>query len=192
MTSRRTLAIALVHYPVLDKEARIVTSALTSIDVHDLARSGRTYGCSDYFIVHPVEAQRALVTAIVSHWTEGSSAKRIPDRKDALAIARPVASLEDAIAALGPGTEVWATAAQARSGRDLLSFARGRQLLSEPGPPVLLVFGTAWGLAPSVLDQAAEVLEPIVGLDEWNHLSVRSACAIALDRLCVRPPALPV
>jgi hypothetical protein len=93
----RRLAIALVHRPVLDKEGLVVTTALTNIDVHDLARSARTYGCSDYYIVHPVEVQRELATRIVTHWTEGSSAKRIPDRKDALAVVRAVPTLEPSV-----------------------------------------------------------------------------------------------
>ncbi len=180
----RRLAIALVHRPVLDKEGLVVTTALTNIDVHDLARSARTYDCSDYFIVHPVEIQRELATKIVTHWTEGSSAKRIPDRKDALAVVRAVATLEDAVAALGPDVEVWVTAARVLEGKTTLSFDAARARLEGAGGPVLLVFGTGWGLAPEIIDRAHAVLEPIRGPVPWNHLSVRSACAIALDRLC--------
>jgi hypothetical protein len=179
----RPLAIALVHRPVLDKEGLVVTTALTNIDVHDLARSARTYGCTDYFIVHPVEAQRALTSKIVEHWTEGSSAKRIPDRKDALSVVRAVPTLADAVAALGADVEVWVTAARVLEGKRPLSFEGGRAELEGSGRPVLLVFGTGWGLAPEIIDLADAVLEPIRGVGPWNHLSVRSACAIALDRL---------
>jgi hypothetical protein len=181
----RPLAIALVHRPVLDKGGAVVTSALTNIDVHDLARSARTYGCTDYFIVHPVEMQRELTSRIVSHWTDGSSAKRIPDRKDALSIVRAVATLEDAVGALGADgakVEVWVTAARALTGKTL-GFEAARARLEGEGGPVLLVFGTGWGLAPSVIEGADALLDPIQGFGEWNHLSVRSACAIALDRL---------
>jgi hypothetical protein len=180
----RRLAIALVHRPVLDKEGNVVTTALTNIDVHDLARSARTYACSDYFVVHPIEVQRELTTRIVSHWTEGSSAKRIPDRKDALSIVRPVATLADALAAFGPGgADVWVTAARAITGKPLLSFEDARALLHTDGRPILLVFGTGWGLAPEVIEGADALLRPIVGRGSFNHLSVRAACAIALDRL---------
>src|SRR5579864_8936634 len=96
----RRLAIALVHHPVLDARGEIVTTALTNMDVHDLARSATTYGCTDYFVVHPVAVQRELVGRIVDHWTHGSSAKRIPDRKDALAVVRAVETLADAARAL--------------------------------------------------------------------------------------------
>jgi len=187
----RPLAIALVHRPVLDKEGLVVTSALTNLDVHDLARSARTYGCTDYFVVHPIEVQRELATRIVTHWTEGSSAKRIPDRKHALEIVRPVPTLQDAVAALAatasvPASDVtiWMTAARKLEGRPMLSFDQARSQLQGAGGPVLLVFGTGWGLAPEVVDLAHGLLEPIRGPGPWNHLSVRAACAIALDRLC--------
>jgi len=177
----RSLSIALVHHPVLDAKGAVGTSTLTTMDVHDLARSARTYGCESFYVVHPIEAQRTLAARIVDHWTYGSSAKRIPDRKDALAIVKVVARLEDA----APGAERWVTAAQAQD--DATSWSEARTRLRGEGPPVLLVFGTSWGLAPEVLSTAAVRLDPILGRGPWNHLSVRAACAIALDRLASAP-----
>lgn len=182
--SGRRLAVALVHHPALDAAGNVVTTALTNLDVHDMARSARTYGCSDYFVVHPIEAARTMVSRILEHWTVGSSARRIPDRKEALSVVRAVPTLADAIAALqtdeGP-VETWVTAA--REIGTTLRFADARARLAAPGGAVLLVFGSGWGLSPAVTSRASEVLEPIYGPGEWNHLSVRSACAIALDRL---------
>jgi hypothetical protein len=179
----RRVAIALVHHPVLDKEGATVTSAITNLDVHDLSRSARTYGCSDYFVVHPIEAQRALVHRITDHWTHGSSSLRIPARKDALALVRPVAALSDAFDALGgrAAIDVWSTAA--RSASDVLTFEAARKVTTDR--PLLILFGTAWGLTDDVLSQCDARLEPIrAGTDAgYNHLSVRSACAITLDRL---------
>lgn len=179
----RRLAVALVHHPVLDKDGGIVTSALTNLDVHDLARSARTYGCSDYFVVHPIPVQRELAAKIVGHWTDGSSARRIPDRKNALALVRPVPSLAAAREALGGGgpVETWVTAAR-DVGAPLAWDVAGARLRGD-GRPVLLVFGTGWGLAPEVLEAADVVLPPIRGASDFNHLSVRAACAIILDRL---------
>jgi hypothetical protein len=51
------------------------------------------------------------------------------------------------------------------------------------GEPCLLIFGTAWGLSPALLETADFVLAPIEGPTDYNHLSVRSAAAIILDRL---------
>ncbi len=53
----------------------------------------------------------------------------------------------------------------------------------EQGTPVLLLFGTAWGLAPEVMQSVDATLPPINGVGDFNHLSVRSAAAIILDRL---------
>jgi hypothetical protein len=181
------VAIALVHHPVLDGQGAVVTTAVTNLDVHDLARSARTYGCSDYYVVHPITAQRELVERIRSHWTDGSSGKRIPDRKEALSVLRIVDSLDTAVNDLAGGAgrggiEVWVTAA-----RDVgtpLRFGQARARLEADGKPVLIVFGTGWGLAPDVVEAADEILEPIrAQAGPYNHLSVRAACAIALDRL---------
>jgi hypothetical protein len=180
----RRVAIALVHHPVLDGQGAIVTTAVTNLDVHDLARSARSYGCSDYFVAHPIAAQRELVERIRAHWIDGSSGKRIPDRREALRVLRVVDSLDAAVAALGgrEHVEVWATAA-----RDLgptIGFDDGRARLEGEGGPVLVVFGTGWGLAPSIVAGADGLLAPIRSRrDAYNHLSVRAACAIALDRL---------
>ena len=176
--------MALVHHPVIDGHGEVVTTAVTNLDVHDLARSARTYGCSDYFVVHPIAAQRELVERIRAHWTEGSSGRRIPDRREALTVLRVVESLDAAFVALGgrERVEVWATAA-----RDLgpaLGFDEARACLEGDGHPVLLVFGTGWGLAPSVVQSADRLLAPVRSRrDTYNHLSVRAACAIVLDRL---------
>jgi hypothetical protein len=184
------VAIALVHHPVLDGQGALVTTAVTNLDVHDLARTARTYGCSDYFVVHPIAAQRELVERIREHWTDGSSARRIPDRREALRVLRVVDSLEAAVDVLGGRSrvEIWATAAR-RLG-EALAFSAARARLEgtgeAAGKPVLIVFGTGWGLAPAVVDAADALLEPIRAMGDsggYNHLSVRAACAIALDRL---------
>jgi hypothetical protein len=184
----RRLAIALLHYPVLDGQGAIVTTAVTNLDVHDLSRSARTYGCSDYFVVHPIAAQRELVERIRSHWTDGSSGKRIPDRKEALSVLRVVPSLDDATEALGgrANVELWATAARRlETPARVLSFPEARREFEGHGDKsVLVLFGTGWGLASGVLSLVDALLEPIAAAtDGYNHLSVRAACAIALDRL---------
>ena len=98
-----------------------------------------------------------------------------------------VQTLEDALTDLGTEraeAELWTTAARAPTD-EVLPFADARQRLAEDGPPVMIGFGTGWGLAASVHDRANAALEPISARNDtgFNHLSVRSACAIALDRL---------
>ncbi len=180
----RTVAIALIHHPVLGRDGRIITTAITNLDVHDIARSACTYGVQRVYLVHPVEAQRDLVTKITGHWTTGAGARRIPDRVDALSLVMPTPSLDDAITHLradGPPPDLWTTAAAPHG--DVVPYPDARTLLWQPGPPVLLLFGTGWGLPGSTLAAASVRLAPILGVTPWNHLSVRAACAISLDRL---------
>ncbi|MCK4768531.1 MAG: RNA methyltransferase, partial [Desulfobacula sp.] len=47
----------------------------------------------------------------------------------------------------------------------------------------VLVFGTAWGLADELIDTCDFILDPIYGNTDYNHLSVRSAASIYLDRI---------
>jgi hypothetical protein len=178
----RRIALALIHYPVRDRAGAVVTTAVTNLDVHDIARSSHTYGVDDFFVVHPIAAQRELVTRITEHWIDGSGARRIPDRKPAMEVVRVVSSLDEAVARLGSDAELWTTSAQ---GENTLSFAAARDRLRGSGPPVLLCFGTGWGLATEVMDRASVQLAPIVSPrpDGYNHLSVRAAAAIILDRL---------
>ena len=57
-----------------------------------------------------------------------------------------------------------------------------REIFRKDLSPVF-IFGTGWGLHPEVLDKADAVMTPITGGDDgWNHLSVRSAVSITLDR----------
>jgi len=179
------LAVALVHYPVLDRAGETVTTAITNLDLHDMARSARTYGASGLYVVHPIAAQRLLADRIYEHWVHGSGKKRIPDRAEAIELLRVAPSLDDVYASLGgrDAIAIWTTAASAR--RHVTTYAEGRSLLAKSDRTVLLMFGTGWGLAKSVLDDADVRLEPIRAREDagYNHLSVRAACAITLDRL---------
>ncbi|MRR35929.1 RNA methyltransferase, partial [bacterium] len=69
---RGRLYIALLHHPVLDRGGRVITSAVTNADIHDIARSAKTYGVKRFFIVTPIADQADLVRAIIGHWTHGA------------------------------------------------------------------------------------------------------------------------
>ncbi len=181
------LSIVLVHHPVLDREGGIVTTALTNLDLHDMSRSARSYGVDKMFVVHPIEAQRNLAARIRTHWVDGSGKKRIPDRPLALEIVQIVPDLETVFTQVGgsrQGVSVWTTAASDRHG-NVVPYANARAELAEADRPVLLLFGTGWGLSGELLADADRRLAPIEGNadDGYNHLSVRAACAISLDRL---------
>src|SRR5262245_13371006 len=88
--------VALVHHPVYDKHRRVVATALTNLDLHDIARSARTYGLSGFFIVHPVAAQRELAARIAAHWTGPGGAERNDFRRQAIERIHVVADLDEA------------------------------------------------------------------------------------------------
>jgi hypothetical protein len=182
----RRIALGLVHHPVRDRAGATVTTAVTNLDIHDIARSAHTFGVSDFFIIHPIAAQRELVQRVRTHWVDGSGAKRIPDRKPAMEVVRIVETVDDALAELersaGAAPEIWSTSA---SRGDTLAFGEARAIVHGEGPPLLVLFGTGWGLADEVLARASARLEPILSprADGYNHLSVRAAAAIILHRL---------
>lgn len=186
MTELRRVAAALIHYPVVDRRGETVTAAITNIDVHDLSRSAYTYGLCALYLVHPIAAQRELAARIRAHWVHGSGAKRIPDRKPPLEQLMVVCDLEAALQHLSGDdgdVELWTTSARPAS--NALTHDEARERLATPGPPVLLAFGTSWGLASSVHERASCHLAPIESprSDSYNHLSVRAAAAILFDRL---------
>jgi hypothetical protein len=91
------------------------------------------------------------------------------------------AAREDIRSRSGRCPVVWATSARETGGA--LAHGHARRILNETDRPVLILLGTAWGLAGRILEEADAVLEPIRGADGYNHLSVRCAAAILLDRL---------
>lgn len=176
---------ALLHYPVLNKEGRKIASSFTNLDLHDIARVARTYGLKAYFIVQPLSDQRAIMEEMLEFWLSGPGAKHNPDRREALSLVRPVHSLNEVIEEIRKieGHDPVILATDARPLRKAFSYEEARGLIFS-GKPVLVLFGTAWGLADEVLDKSHYFLLPISGrLDEYNHLSVRSAASIIIDRL---------
>jgi len=180
------LSIVLLHYPVVDKNGLIVTSALTNMDVHDIARSSRTYGVRRFFVATPVRALRLLATKIMEHWETGFGSTYNETRKDALGLVWLETDLDTTIVAIESETGQRPTLVMtsARPGPRRRSFVALRAELEAAGDaPYLLVLGTGWGLAPEIMERADVILEPICGPTDYNHLSVRSAAAIMLDRL---------
>lgn len=174
-----------MHYPVYNKLREVVTTALTNLDLHDIARSSRTFGLDRFYIVTPSHNQQELALRITGHWQEGWGASYNPDRKEALDIVRVCDTLADARMDLQSGfaapVRTVITGAANRTGS--ISFPTFRQMLDNPDTPFLLLLGTGWGLTEACFDAADHILEPIAGAGTYNHLSVRSAAAIMLDRL---------
>ncbi|MDD2851748.1 MAG: RNA methyltransferase [Desulfuromonadaceae bacterium] len=179
------LAVALVHYPVYNKHHEVVTSALTNLDQHDIARSSKTFGLDRFYIVTPSEEQRKLAERISGHWQQGWGADYNPDRRQALDIVRVTPSIASAIADYQTGfSKPVKTAVTGAAQRpDSTPLGLFRRLIQDVDQPYLLLLGTGWGLTDECFSAADLILEPIAGNETYNHLSVRSAAAIMLDRL---------
>ncbi len=176
--------IALIHYPVINKTGETIGSAVTNLDLHDIARAARTFGVDNYYIVTPYNDQLTLVQEILDHWQTGYGARYNPARKSALDLVRIVTSVEELIARATEqrGRQPLILTTSARVQQNSISYRATRKRI-ETGEPMLLLFGTAHGLAPEVNLTADYTLPPIQCTTGYNHLSVRSAVSIILDRL---------
>lgn len=187
MTASGNLYLALIHHPVYNKNGEVIASAVSNLDLHDISRAAKTYGVRAFYVITPLADQRELVERIVSHWTEGVGGRYNPDRSEALRLIRIEISLEavlNEIAENGEGTLI-TVVTDARPHPRNISYDALAEML-RAGHPCLLLFGTAWGLTQEFIDKADYVLAPIMGNTGYNHLSVRSAAAIVLDRLLGR------
>ncbi|MCB0331273.1 MAG: RNA methyltransferase [Bdellovibrionales bacterium] len=179
------LSVCLLHEGMVDKAGKQVTTSLTLIDLHDISRSSRTYGTLHTYIAHPSPALHNLALTLTSHWQEGYGATYNPDRKQALDNMTTFHHFEEIIQDLTKraGRTPKLVATSAKEGGERVSFEGLRELIRESDESYLLMLGTGWGMSEELLAKADLFLEPIQGPGDYNHLSVRSACAIMLDRL---------
>jgi hypothetical protein len=176
------VAVALVHHPVVDRRGERVTTAVTNLDIHDIARTARTFGITRFYVITPVAEQQALVERLLGHWRQGFGATYNPDRSEALGLVETASSIEEALTrwetATGEPSLPVLTGARRTDG---ITFARCRALSRSHS--LVIIFGTGWGLAPCLFERGWVVLDPVAGSAEYNHLPVRAAAAIILDRL---------
>lgn len=180
--------IALIHYPVYDREGRVTATALTTIDIHDLARLARTYGLQGFYVVTPLRSQQELAQRVIDHWVKGRGAAYNPTRREALSLVRTADNLQEAIQRVETetGDPVKTVATAARRYEETYSYEEmAHVLLDNSGASYLILFGTGWGLTRDMVQGCDYVLEPIEGRG-YNHLSVRTAAAVILDRLVGR------
>ncbi|PLX45968.1 MAG: hypothetical protein C0609_01880 [Deltaproteobacteria bacterium] len=178
--------LVLMHYPTVDRAGKVITSAITAIDVHDFSRLARTYGLGGVFVQTNLPKQMELMERLLGHWIGGRGGEANADRKFALECMAFAPTLDDVIAKVearhGERPIVAMTSAR-NVGVEVKSFADTRDYLAKSERPFLLLFGTASGLAPEVVEKCDWVIEPIGTPTDYNHLSVRSAASISVDRL---------
>jgi len=182
----KNLYIALLHYPVYNKKGDVVTTSVTNMDIHDISRAARTYGVKRFYIITPIEQQQVFVKRILHHWQKGYGTTYNPSRKQAFDTVRLEGALDDTIMAISQetGGKVNVVVTSASPRENCLTCEDLREKISGSKEAFLIVFGTGWGIAEELTEKADFFLEPIRGNSDYNHLSVRSAAAVTLDRLC--------
>lgn len=177
--------IALLHDQVLLPQGLVGTTSVTSMDIHDIARSAKTYGFKNYSIVTPLKDQQKIVRTMLDFWQEGHGVDYNPQRHEAVKLVLLHESLQEVIDYItqkeGIKPIIVSTSARSLSHNALISYS-DQGLVWEKKRPVLFVFGTGKGLAPQIIDQCDFLLTPVIGLTDFNHLSVRSAVAVVFDR----------
>ncbi|NDV19692.1 tRNA (guanosine(37)-N1)-methyltransferase TrmD [Pseudodesulfovibrio sp. JC047] len=184
----RNLYIALCHYPVVNKFGEKVAVSVTNLDLHDMARVTRSYGLGGFYATTPIDDQKALANRLLDHWKDGAGSLANPDRAEAFSKVKVFDDIDAAVldieAQTGQCPRLAATSARLdrrKKAEPAMTYQELRSWLANS--PVLLIFGTGHGLAEEVLSKTEGIVRPVRYLDDYNHLSVRSAVAIIVDRL---------
>lgn len=184
--------ISLVHYPVYNKNREIISTSIVIHDLHDISRAAKTYGVKKFFVVQPFEAERKIVDRIIKFWNVAGKDYNA-NRLEAISVLAVAESFQDVMKSISeecgkPPISI-GTSAQKKNIKEI-SFKEVSELLKKD-EPVLVVFGTGWGIADELINGFDYFLPPIVGISDFNHLSVRSACSIVLDRIIANYKELP-
>ena len=177
--------LALVHNQVYNKNMKEITTTVTSLDLHDISRSSRTYNVKKYYVVNDLDSQQDRVTRMSDYWASDFGGEYNPDRKEAFSVIEPARTLEEVIDDIKEetGQEPVVITTDARTYPNTISYQNLREKIETEDQPFLVLLGTGWGLTKEVMNSADYILEPIYGPGDYNHLSVRAAAAIILDRL---------
>ncbi|MDR2018636.1 MAG: RNA methyltransferase [Syntrophobacterales bacterium] len=176
------VSIAVIHYPVYDKNGAIVATSVTNLEIHDIARTCMTFDIGLCYIVTPLAKQREIVGKLVDHWLNGYGATYNPGRSEALKKVRVVSDFNSMVHDIKSDPLIVGTSSRERQGKTISPdelFLR----METGDRPVLILFGTGWGLSEEVVDRCDKMLMPIKGKGNYNHLSLRVAIGIILDRI---------
>ena len=174
--SESSFAVALVHYPILNRKGERSTTAVTSIDIHDFVRTCAMYDVGPVYIVHPAEGMHALVRDVAGYWLEGAGGVRNPGRTESIKSLKLAKSIEEVLKA--EPYNLWYTSATPPD-EAVIDVCK----LPEIEGKHLIVFGTGSGLDAACMPKPNGWLSPIEGIGMVRHLSVRAALAIYMDRL---------
>lgn len=161
-----------------------MATSLTNLEIHDMARTCMTFGIDMCYIVSPLAKQREIAEKLIHHWIHGYGATYNPARGEALKKVRIRPDIDAMIGDFGGGPRplVVGTSSRKREGKTM-SSSELHDLVMAGRQPALVLFGTGWGLTEEVVGFCDRMLEPISGAGDYNHLSLRVALGIILDRI---------
>ena len=187
MINNERVYIALLHFPVYNKEGAVVASSITNLDLHDLARLTMSFGLKRYYVLEPLELQARLAQRLMSHWLTGPGADANWTRQAAFQHVKLISDLSEAREEIQEETGIAPklVATTARKMKKQLSFEKLREKMAAQKESCwLILFGTGWGLTEEFMEsECDDILEPILAGAFYNHLSVRTAAASISDRL---------
>lgn len=177
--------LCLRHDEVLGREDKIIHASVTQIDLHDFSRLTVTYGLGGFHAVTAIDAQHQISEDILNHWRVGYGKDYNPDRVEALSKLSLHRSFDSVVTAVtdADGQAPLIIGTSARKTDKELDFGNLSTIMADSGRSAIVQFGTSWGLSPAQIRRCDWVLPPIYGRNGYNHLSVRCAAAIIIDRI---------
>ncbi|MCL4408686.1 MAG: RNA methyltransferase [Thermotogae bacterium] len=177
--------VAVLHYPITGKDGRIVTTAVVNMDVHDIARTCRTYMIKRYYVVNNLPVQKQIVARVLNFWGSDFGKNYNASRYEALKLVKMVSYYEDLIEDItkAEGISPIKVFTSAKKRSNMVSYDEMKEMILGEERPILFLFGTGQGMPKEILETCDVSLESIRGHSDYNHLSVRSAVAITLDRV---------
>ena len=177
--------IALLHFPAMDREGNLIITSFTTMDLHDIARPARAYEINAFYIVQPVDAQRLVIRRQIDYWLSEEGKRANPTRHDIVKMVKLKYTFEEVVEEITElrGRKPIVVGTDARDYPGTISYRELAERISRREEDFLIVFGTGYGIPPDMMRTFDLILEPVRGAGEWNHLSVRNAVAVILDRL---------
>ncbi|MCK4650549.1 tRNA (guanosine(37)-N1)-methyltransferase TrmD [Candidatus Babeliales bacterium] len=179
--------VALMHTQVLVQDGVVGNSSIASLDIHDIARSCATYDVKNYFIVTPLKDQQNILNSFLQFWRSDEGKEYNLSRYQAIEKVVPSLSLSVVMDYIKKKEDadpiIISTSARFKDFENkkwIDFFSQGR--IFKKNRPVLILFGTGQGLCDQIIEKSDFLLQPVIGLTNYNHLSVRSAASIVLDR----------
>ncbi|MFW5782447.1 MAG: RNA methyltransferase [Candidatus Muiribacteriaceae bacterium] len=173
-------SICLLHNNIVNKHGNIIETSVTNIDIHDISRTARTYGIDEFCVVTRLRSQKRLLDELLDYWIHGKGGEINPDRKEALSLVAHYSEFNELFNRYKDPRLIITDATPHERNTD---FSACRRLIEDDSRHNIIIFGTGWGLDPLITEKADIILEPVMALSDYNHLSVRSAVAIIVDRL---------